>query len=213
MQPAMLTERWFFNEGGMETLYKPLGTCLRPASMWLLAYQTHSVLFGFRESVSKSIQSLVKPKNLQASSLTFIYFPSPLTEQDFSSKPLMCERRWGEHLIPLPRCLLQEQSQLRRGIYWAESICLCFNHIWSTRCFTDLIVTYVCCESIMKGQSRWQRLAASHALGMVNFSEVEVMERDWTSVMKDENPADQLFAVGILVLPREIAPQLWQGMK
>lgn len=60
----------------------------------------------------------------------------------------------------------------------------------------------------MKGQSRWQRLAANHALGMVNFSEVEVMERDWTSVMKDENPADQLFAVGILVLPREIAPQL-----
>lgn len=42
----------------------------------------------------------------------------------------------------------------------------------------NLIVAYVCYESVIRGQSRWQRLAASHTLGMVNFSEVEAMDLD-----------------------------------
>lgn len=42
----------------------------------------------------------------------------------------------------------------------------------------DLIVTYVCYESVIRGHSRWQTLAASHALGMVHFSEVEAMGLD-----------------------------------
>lgn len=35
----------------------------------------------------------------------------------------------------------------------------------------DLIVAYVCCESVMRGRSRWQRLAASHASAALYFSQ------------------------------------------
>lgn len=66
--------------------------------------------------------------------------------------------------------------------------------------FTDLIVTYVCCES-MRGQSRWQRLVASHAAVILHFSKEEVMGWDWTHTGKDEDPTGQVFGMGSLFLP------------
>lgn len=74
--------------------------------------------------------------------------------------------------------------------------------------FTDLIVTYVCCESVMRGQSRWQRLAASHASIILYFSKEKAMGWDWTRIAKDEDPTGQLLGLGNLFVPCAIAPHL-----
>lgn len=85
----------------------------------------------------------------------------------------------------------------------------CVSVAYDTRdVFTDLIVTYVCCESVMRGQSRWQRRAASHASIILYFSQEEEVGWDWTNIAKDENPTGQFLGLGNLFLPCAIALHL-----
>lgn len=78
--------------------------------------------------------------------------------------------------------------------------------------FMDLIVTYVGSKSVMRGQSRWQRLVASHASIIPCFSKEEVIGWDWTSKAKDEDPTGQYFGLENLFLPCAIASHLCQAI-
>jgi len=65
----------------------------------------------------------------------------------------------------------------------------------------------------MRGQSRWQRLAASQASIILYFSKEEEMGCDWTNIAKDEDPTGQVFGLGNLFLPCAIALHLQQAIK
>lgn len=69
----------------------------------------------------------------------------------------------------------------------------------------DLIVVPVCCESVMRGRSRWQRLAASHASAAPRFPLHRTTGLDdGLGIGKD--PTARVFGLGNPFLPYSKGP-------